>query len=80
MRTEIHVSHRGQPGSPEKSHERIELMRVGYVFYSGVTSSGEADYRTLLPEAERRSKSSRWGTRGIAFVPANSASVQSSRS
>jgi hypothetical protein len=30
-------------------------MRVGYALYSGVTSTGEADYRTLLPEAERRS-------------------------
>jgi hypothetical protein len=30
-------------------------MRVSYELYSGVTESGEADWRTLLPESERLS-------------------------
>lgn len=39
----------------EHPWERVGLMRVSYAIYAAVTETGEADYRTLLPEVERRS-------------------------
>jgi hypothetical protein len=40
---------------PDTPEGRVGLMRVSYELYSGVTESGEADWRTLLPESERLS-------------------------